>query len=116
MATPERIHINWNASDWWECFEGYGLHNAQRETSNTAQIIGMFKLPKIGKLFQIEGWTEDPQVEISLKLVERNDSGLAVINRGKPPFQGEYVVADEPPPHITMNGDYVFDLVAVVNQ
>jgi hypothetical protein len=114
MQSPERIHINWNASDGYETFLENGIDPRPSNPPSIEQIAYVLAKQE-GKLFRLLGWVDEPQVNVSLKIIGSSDTNLSIINYNEPSFDGEFVVADEPSPMMTIHGDFVFDLVNVNN-
>jgi hypothetical protein len=116
VSNPERIHITWNAADGWERFNQEGIENTHKVPPTPGQITTVLAA-QVHKLFALSGWVEDsPNYEVSLHIHENVNDGLAISNRTQPPFKGIYKVSPEPPPSVTVRGDYVFDLIEASQQ
>lgn len=111
MSAPERIHVNWNASDGFARLRQHGFESTQHNPPDPKTLMEVLAQEK-GRLFRLIGWTGMPEVELLLKIEDYDESGLHVSNN-KPPFKAIMTVADEPLPYVTMNGDYIFDLINI---
>ncbi len=114
MTVPERIHINWNASDGYEAFMECGI-NATRHYPPTPEQITEVLTRQKGRLFRLMGWIDEPFAEVVLAIEGEDSTGLQIASRSEPSFAGTFIVATEPPPMIIRHGDYRFDLIKAEN-
>jgi len=109
MENPERIHILLNAADGFKRFTECGMVVTRTEHLSAQNIITMLAQQK-GRLFCLMGWVDRNTPELALKVSDVTETTLGVVSH-KPPFEGEYAIAPEPPPQVTAHGNYFFDLV-----
>ena len=111
MANPERIHVIWNAAEGYERFADAGLTASHLHVPTADQITAVLAKQQ-GGLFRLLGWDVETKVDLVMRIAGDDEAGLHITNY-EPPVDAIMVVAEEPPPMVTIHGDYVFDLVTV---
>jgi hypothetical protein len=110
MSNPECIHIVLNAADGFDRFLACGMQLTRSEDLSVSKITTMLSAQS-GRLFRLMGWIDSEIPAVTLKIAEADKDQLLLVS-DEPPIAGQYRVADEPPPWVSVHGDYFFDLIS----
>lgn len=115
MAEAEIISCTWNAADACDNFyeAGFELPNILDGTIETVQILEVLSYMH-NKFFHLLGRTAtNDRVVLRITSVEVEANILSVVSTVSPDTAGEYMIADEPKPRVTLHGDIQFSLQEV---
>ena len=108
MEAPNSINVVLNAADGIDLISRF-LPDVAIDRALTIEELSILLGKQAGRLFRLHGFTNSNEYSLAISGVVVDTNALFVKCK-EPPFEQAMVVANEPPPSITMHGDYTFTL------